>query len=114
MGSQLLCPKPIAIKRGRKIRLPEYPPIALHFLTESILELGTEEKFVSGYKVKVYNVERSVCDAIKYRNKVGVDVCSEVVNNYLALPNRNLTLLMDYANKLRVTKTLEKYLEIKL
>lgn len=104
----------VAIKRGRKIRLPEYPPIALHFLTESILELGTEEKFVSGYKVKVYNVERSVCDAIKYRNKVGVDVCSEVVNNYLALPNRNLTLLMDYANKLRVTKTLEKYLEIKL
>ena len=104
----------VAIKRGRKIRIPEYPPIALHFLTESILELGTEEKFVSGYKVKVYNVERSVCDAIKYRNKVGIDVCSEVVNSYLALPNRNLTLLMDYANKLRVTKTLEKYLEIKL
>lgn len=52
--------------------------------------------------------------AIKYRNKVGMDVCSEVVNNYLALPDRNLTLLMDYASKLRVTKTLEKYLEIKL
>lgn len=104
----------VAIKRGRKIRLPEYPPIELHFLTESIFELGVEEKIVSDYKIKVYNIERSVCDAIKYRNKVGMDVCSEVVNNYLALPNRNLTLLMDYADKLRVTKTLEKYLEIKL
>lgn len=104
----------VGIKRGRKIRLPEYPSIELHFLTESILELGVEEKVVSGYKIKVYNVERSVCDAIKYRNKIGIDVCSEVVNNYLSLPNRNLTLLMDYANKLRVTRTLEKYLEIKL
>lgn len=104
----------VAIKRGRKIRLPEYPPIELHFITEPLLQLGVEDRIVSGYHIKVYNEERSVCDAIKYRNKVGIDVCSEVVNHYLALSNRNLTLLMDYANKLRVTKTLEKYLEIKL
>ena len=104
----------VAIKRGKKIRLPEYPPIALHFLAESILELGTEEKVVSNYEIKVYNVELSVCDAIKFRNKIGIDVCSKVVNNYLALPNRDLTLLMDNANKLRIAKTLEKYLEIKL
>lgn len=104
----------VAIKRGRKIRLPEYPPIDLYFITESLLELGVEERVVNGYEIKVYNKERTVCDAIKYRNKVGMDVCSEVVNSYLALPNRNLTLLMDYASKLRITKTLEKYLEIKL
>ena len=104
----------VAIKRGKKIRLPEYPTIALHFLAESILELGTEEKVVSNYEIKVYNVELSVCDAIKFRNKIGIDVCSKVVNNYLALPNRDLTLLMDNANKLRIAKTLEKYLEIKL
>ncbi|WP_259300958.1 type IV toxin-antitoxin system AbiEi family antitoxin domain-containing protein [Bacteroides oleiciplenus] len=105
----------VAIKRGRKIRLPEYPLIELHFITEALLELGVEEQVVSGgYEIKVYNKERSVCDAIKCRNKVGIDVCSEVVNSYLALSNRNLTLLMDYASKLRVTKTLEKYLEIKL
>lgn len=104
----------VAIKRGRKIQLPEYPPIELHSITEPLLELGVEERIVSGYHIKIYNVERSVCDVIKFRNKVGMDVCSEVVNSYLALPNRNLTLLMDYASKLRVTKTLEKYLEIKL
>ncbi len=104
----------VAIKRGRKIGLPAYPPIELHFLTESIVELGVEEKTISGYNIRIYNVERCVCDAIKFRNKVGIDVCSEVVNNYLARPERNLTLLMDYADKLRVTKTLEKYLEIKL
>ena len=104
----------VAIKRGRKIRLPEYPLIELHFITEALLELGVEEQVVSGYEIKVYNKERSVCDAIKYRNKIGIDVCSEVVNSYLALSNRNLTLLMDYANKLRVKNILQKYLEIKL
>lgn len=43
-----------------------------------------------------------------------MDVSSELVNNFLARLDRNLTLLMDYANKLRVAKTLQKYLEIKL
>ena len=94
--------------------MPEYPLIELHYITEALWELGVEEQVVSGYEIKVYNKERSVCDAVKYKNKVGIDVCSEVVNSYLALFNRNLTLLMDYASKLRVTKTLEKYLEITL
>ena len=104
----------VAIKRGRKIRLPEYPPMEFHFISDALMDLGVEERMVSGYKIKVYNLERSVCDAVKYRNKVGMDVCSEVVNAYLSLPERNLTLLMGYANKLRVAKTLQKYLEIKL
>lgn len=73
-----------------------------------------EEKIVNGYCIKIYNVERCVCDAVKFRNKVGMDVCSEVVNNYLARPDRNISLLMDIAKKLKVTQTLEKYLEIKL
>lgn len=56
----------MAIKRGRKIRLFEYPLIELHFITEALLELGVEEQVVSGYEIKVYNKERSVCDAIKF------------------------------------------------
>ena len=104
----------VAIKRGRKISLPPFPQIELHHLTEALLKIGIEEKNVSGYNIEIYNLERCVCDAVKYRNKVGIDVCSEIVNNYLNRPERNITLLMDYANKLRITKTLEKYLEIKL
>ena len=78
------------------------------------MNLGVEEQIISGYSIKVYNLERSVCDAIKYRNKIGIEICSEILNNYLILPNRNITLLMDYANKLRIAKTLKKYLEIRL
>ena len=104
----------VAIKRGRKINLPSFPPIECHYITESLLNIGVEERIVSGYCIKVYNLERSVCDAIKYRNKIGIEICAEILNNYLLLPNRNITLLMDYANKLRIAKTLKKYLEIRL
>jgi len=104
----------VAVMRGRKLTLPAFPQIELHHITPSIFDIGVIETVVSGYEIKIYNLERCVCDAVKFRNKAGMDVCSEVVNNYLKRPDRNLSLLMDYADKLRVTKTLQTYLEIAL
>lgn len=104
----------VAIKRGRKMVLPDFPRIELHHISNDILDIGVEERIVSGYAIKIYNRERCVCDAVKFRNKVGMDVCSEVVNSYLNSSDRNISLLMDYADKLRVRRTLEKYLEIRL
>ncbi len=104
----------IAVKRGRKITLPDYPAIELHHYTEKLLKIGVEVKKVEGFKVKVFDIERSVCDAVKFRNKIGMDVCSEIISNYLNRQDRNLTKLMDYARDLRVASILETYLEVKL
>ena len=67
---------------------------------------------ISGYHVRITDMERSVCDAVKYRNKLGLDICAEVIRSYLKKPNRNLTRLQDYAKRLRVSNTLKNYLEI--
>ena len=104
----------VAVKRGRKITLPTFPKIELHHITDTMFDIGVEELVVSGYHIHIYNKERCVCDAVKYRNKIGMDVCSEVVNNYISQPDRNLSLLMDYADKLRVRRILEQYIAIKL
>ena len=104
----------VTILRGRRVRLPEYPSITLYYQSEPTLTLGVESMTIEGHNVKIYNVERCVCDAVKYRNKIGMEACAEILNNYLDRPQRNLSLLMNYAGKLRIANTLEKYLEIKL
>lgn len=38
---------------------------------------------ISGYHVRITDMERSVCDAVKYRNKLGLDICAEVIRTYL-------------------------------
>lgn len=48
------------------------------------------------------------------RNKVGRDVCAEIVRTYLQKEGRNLSLLTEYAKQLRVWSTLKNYLEIAL
>lgn len=86
----------IAIKRGRKITLPDYPEISLHRFSDNILHLGETTMTVSGYEIKIYDVERCVCDAVKFRNKVGQDVCKEVVSNYLDDRMRDISKLIRY------------------
>ncbi len=104
----------IAIKRDRKIITPQFPKIELHHYTNSILEVGVQKMTVEGYDIRIYDIERCVCDAIKFRNKTGMDVCSEIIDNYLARAERNISKLLDYARQLRVGTILENYLQVKL
>ena len=104
----------IAIKRGRKVSIPSFPRMEVHHYTENLLKIGVISMIIDGFNIRLYDVERCVCDAIKFRNKVGMDVCSEIINNYLERPDRNLSKLMDYARRLRVGKILEQYLQVKL
>lgn len=104
----------IAIEAKRKVRLPEYPPIELFFWKPENLNFGIIQKQISGYIVRITDMERTVCDAVKYRNKIGLDVCGEIIDNYLKKENRNISLLHDYAKRLRVKNILTKYLETRL
>ena len=47
---------------------------------------------------------------MKFRNKVGMDVCIEIVKSYLKRRDRNISKLMKYARALRVAKILEMYI----
>jgi predicted transcriptional regulator of viral defense system len=98
----------LAVPHKLKMSLPEYPPIHLYHWTETYLKTGIEQK--DGFLV--YDREKSVCDAIRFRNKVGLDITAEVVKNYLKLKNRNMDKLLQYARELRVEKQLLNYLAV--
>ena len=102
----------VAIPRKRKIVLPDFPPISLYYWSDHLLEFGITKESVHGHLVHVTDLERSVCDAIKYRNKIGLDVCAEILKTYLRRSDRDIPKLTGYAKKLRIMATLKKYLEI--
>lgn len=104
----------VAIERKRKVVIPPSLPITLYYWKEEYLSLGVIEEILSGHTVRITNIERSVCDAVKYRNKIGLDVCAEIVRTYLRKEGRDLSLLTEYAKLLRVWSTLKDYLEIAL
>lgn len=104
----------IAVERTRRVTLPVFPPIELSFMTQKAYELGIMEAEIDGFKVKVYDLEKSVCDAIKYRNKIGMDVSAEIFKNYLTRKDRDITRLYEYASQLRVGKKIDELIKFML
>jgi predicted transcriptional regulator of viral defense system len=104
----------VAVEKSRKISLPEYPPIKLVYVQKEYFELGIETTVIERITVRIYDIEKCVCDAVKYRNKTGMEVTSEILKNYLALKNRNLDKLTRYARQMRVYNILKMYIEVQL
>ncbi|ATO37822.1 type IV toxin-antitoxin system AbiEi family antitoxin domain-containing protein [Geobacillus thermodenitrificans] len=105
----------IAIERkSRKPSLPDYPPIKIFYFSKKQFEYGIEEVEVGGHKISIYNREKTICDIIRYREKIGIDLMKEGLRNYLQSPEKNISKLVECAEKMRIKTVLLKYLEVLL
>lgn len=102
----------IAIDSKLKIKLPNYPPIKLYYWDSSILRFGLKNILIKDVNIEIYDIEKSVCDAVKFRNKIGKDILNEILNNYLIRQDRNINKLLRYSKKLRVYRVLINYLDV--
>ena len=104
----------IAIEKHRKVVVPKITGIILCYWEEKYCSMGVEEVEIANHRVKIFCIEKCVCDAIKFRNKIGTDVAVEILSNYLARRNRNISRLVDLAKEMRVMSILGPYLEMGL
>jgi predicted transcriptional regulator of viral defense system len=96
----------IAVPQNRKVKIPNYPPVKVYYLSDKSYETGITEIKMSGEEIKIYDLEKSVCDAVRFRNKVGLDITVEVLKNYSIRQDKDLNKLSNYARTLRVEKIL--------
>ena len=104
----------VAIRKKQKIVLPDYPPIKLFYWIDKFYLLGIIEIIIDNQPVKFYDLEKSVCDAVRFRNKIGIDMMSEILKNYLKRKDKNLNKLAQYAKQLRIEKTMTEIITIML
>jgi len=104
----------LAIPKKSKVRLPEYPPIHLHYWEGNQYDIGVKEMTKDGTSIALYDAEKTVCDFIKFRHKTGLDITKEVLRNYLNSSERNIDKLIKYARELRLYTIVDQYLKILL
>ena len=93
----------IAIERNTKITVPSYPPMKIYRWIEKFYQLGA----LDNNGVRIYDIEKSVCDAVRFRNKTGLDIAIEVVRNYLKRKDRDLNKLAKYAQLMRIETVMQ-------
>jgi len=100
----------VAIHRKHRVTLPEYPPVRLYYFTSKVFAAGIEEVQLGRHRIYIYSKEKTVCDCIRYRRQLGKDIIKEMMVEYLKSSNRNLELLMKYAEICGVTSEVENYI----
>jgi len=71
-------------------------------------------KTPAGNPVKVYNMERTLCDILRKQSNTDIQIVSEAFKRYARRSDKNIPLLSEYSRELRVEKRLRNYLEVLL
>lgn len=102
----------ITLNRDQKPPKLPYDFFSYYYTTSKFYEIGLNVIDQNGRRLKIYDVERTVCDIIRHRSKYDSYIVREVIDNYLKSETRDIDLLLDYASQLRVRGIVENYLEI--
>jgi predicted transcriptional regulator of viral defense system len=100
----------LCVRKNSNILKPAYPPLELYYQSSGQFELT--EIAIRGETVRIYSPEKTICDCIKYRNRIGMDIMLEAVKNYVRRKDRDLGRLHEYSRKCRVEKLLTNYMEV--
>ncbi|MFH0727923.1 MAG: type IV toxin-antitoxin system AbiEi family antitoxin domain-containing protein [Pseudomonadota bacterium] len=101
----------VAVPRDSRVPSLDYPPIQAHRFSDEAYKSGIEEHHIDGVPVKIYSPEKTLADAFKFRNKLGIDVVLEALKLYRTRKEFALGDLLNYAKICRVEKIMRPYLE---
>lgn len=89
--------------------------IKVYTIKKELHELGLiQVKTPFGHLVPVYDIERTLCDILRSRNGVEIQVFQDALKSYVRCKDKNLRSLMKYAEALNVNTILKTYLEVML
>lgn len=85
-------------------------PVSRHYFSvNSFWDDVTEVNTKNGI-IRIYNVDRSVCDCIRLEKEIGSDKVQLIVDNYQKLKRKKPEHLLKYADKMRFGKIAREYL----
>ena len=87
----------------------------IYYIKQELTDLGkTEKPSGMGHTIVTYDLERTLCDIIRSRNKIDGQIVIEAVKNYAKNKEKDLHRLYTYAGNFGVEKLLHHYLEVLL
>lgn len=105
----------VTVKSGYNTSHLRADDVKVFSIKKEIFDMGVINiKTPYGNEVKVYNAERTICDLIRSRSQLDIRFLQDAIKNYVNSKDKNLHLLIEYSEKLRVSKILKKYLEVLL
>ena len=105
----------ITVKSGYNPTKLKEDGIKVYTIKKELHNVGISTMTTSfGNPVLVYDKERTICDIIRSRSNIEIQVLQDAIKQYVQRKDKDLHLLMKYAAMFHVEKVLRQYLEVLL
>ncbi len=87
----------------------------VYYISKELLNVGkimVKDNF--GNDIPMYDLERTICDLVRCRSSIEIQDFISALKTYIARRDKNLNLLMEYANKFGIDNVIRRYMEMML
>lgn len=87
----------------------------IYYIKQDLFELGKTSLLTpAGNHVSTYNLERTICDIVRSRNRIGIETFLFALKMYAASSKKDLNKLNDYAEQMQLANVVRRYMEVLL
>ncbi len=105
----------VTVKAGYNASHLRKKGILVYQVKEDIYEFGAAKVQTSfGNEVRVYDMERTICDILRYKESMDVQIFQYAMKEYMASEHKNLNHLIAYAKRFNIEATVRTYTEVML
>lgn len=105
----------VTVKAGYNASHLRQKGIRVYQVKPDAADLGVVEVQTNfGNTVRAYDKERTICDILRYKDSMDVQIFQYAMKEYMAGGNKNLNHLMAYAKKFQIEPAMRTYTEVML
>ena len=103
------------VRSGYKVVNNISEKFKIYYIKKDLHLMGvTEGKTTFGNSVQLYNAERTVCDVLRSRNRMDIQIVTDALKRAVKKNSLDYILLSEYARRLDVENILHTYMEVLL
>lgn len=105
----------VTVKAGYNASHLRRKGIRVYQVKPDVYDMGiVEVKTSFGNTVRAYDMDRAICDILRYKDTMDIQVFQYAMKEYMSSTYKNLNHLMEYAKKLGIEAAMRIYTEVLL
>jgi len=105
----------LTIPSGYNTKLLKDKKYKFFYMKQELYELGiTETVTPYGKTIKLYDIERTICDIVRNKSKIESTLFVDAMQRYVERKDRDFIKLNEYAEKFKIEEEIRKYIEVLL
>lgn len=82
----------------------DYPYVQPFYMKPELLTFGVTVAEYENSQLKIFDRDRLICECVFYENKMDRESYNKAIQGYIADPKKNISRLLEYAQKRRILK----------